>query len=27
VAYLLHKDHQCQLDRFISLAFKEYGKW
>ncbi|KAI8885472.1 hypothetical protein K501DRAFT_245947 [Backusella circina FSU 941] len=25
VAYLLHKDHQCQLDRFISLAFKEYG--
>jgi hypothetical protein len=26
VAYLLHKDHQCQLDRFMSLAFKEYGK-
>lgn len=26
VAYLIHEDNQCQLNRLLSLAFKEYGK-
>lgn len=25
VAYLLHDDNQCELNRLLSLAFKEYG--
>ncbi|KAI8393813.1 uncharacterized protein BYT42DRAFT_552311 [Radiomyces spectabilis] len=25
VAYLTHEDHLCQLNRFISLAFREYA--
>lgn len=27
VAYLLHDDNKCQLNRLLSLAFKEYGKF
>lgn len=26
VAYLLHDDNHCQLNKLLSLAFKEYGK-
>lgn len=26
VAYLIHEDNRCQLNRLLSLAFKEYGK-
>jgi hypothetical protein len=26
VAYLLHQDNQCELNKLLSLAFKEYGK-
>jgi hypothetical protein len=26
VAYLLHEDNQCELNKLLSLAFKEYGK-
>lgn len=26
VAYLLHEDNRCQLNRLLLLAFKEYGK-
>lgn len=26
VAYLLHTDNRCQLNKLLSLAFKEYGK-
>lgn len=25
VAYLLHKDNHCQLNKLLSLAFKEFG--
>lgn len=25
VAYLLHKDNHCQLNKLLSMAFKEYG--
>lgn len=27
VAYLLHEDNRCQLNRLLTLAFKEYGKF
>ena len=27
VAYLLHEDNQCELNKLLSLAFKEYGKY
>lgn len=26
VAYLLHADNHCLLNKLLSLAFKEYGK-